>query len=127
MVHEREHRFDVAADGFRRALRLAPDSIAVKVRLAEVEVSRSEIPPARKLLRDVLETDPECLRALTALGRLESDEGAHDAALDLLWRAVEVSPDSNNVRFYLATALKRAGREDEAQAHLGFGGPRESD
>ncbi len=66
---------------------------------------------AEVLLREHLETEPECIEALTSLGAVLSDLGRHDAAIAVLRRAVAHEPADANAYFNLAAAMMNVTKQ----------------
>lgn len=54
------------------------------------------------------------------LGRLEMNRGHSDEAIRWFQQAVDYNPRHRQARYRLATALKTAGRNDEAKPHFDF-------
>ena len=65
----------MASDSLRRALRLRPKSVELRLALAEVEFDRGNHAEARRLIERVLDLDPGNARASEALGTLGRLEG----------------------------------------------------
>lgn len=64
-------------------------------------------------------TDPERPRALVGLGSSLRNVEGHDDAVAVLRGAVAAYPEHAALRFFLALALRSAGREREAFATMG--------
>jgi Tfp pilus assembly protein PilF len=76
--------------------------------------------PARSLLQSILKEYPESMQAHLDLGSLESDAGSFGPALIELERAHELAPNSPEVRYALAIALRGAGNVAEAKEHFEY-------
>jgi tetratricopeptide (TPR) repeat protein len=68
--------------------------------------------------RQALEADPARADALTGLGVALYKQGALDAALDVLRRAVGAAPGSPEGRLYLGLVYLRRGQERAAEAEF---------
>jgi tetratricopeptide (TPR) repeat protein len=90
--------------------------------LREVECYRiqGQDAAARQRLQSILKEFPDNMQAHLELGSLESDAGSFESALVELERARELAPNSPEVRYPLAIALRRLGRGKEAKPHFDF-------
>lgn len=94
---------------------------------AELAARTGEIDLARRLYADAMAGDPPATsaRAQAALGRLAFDEGDHDAAVDLLERALAEPalpiPERTTTLELLGKALALLARFDESRAALDQG------
>jgi predicted O-linked N-acetylglucosamine transferase (SPINDLY family) len=71
---------------------------------------------ARRVLRRLLDKDPNATGALQLAGIVASELGTHDQAVRYLTRARDLSPSSAGAHLNLGKALQAAGRLDEAMA-----------
>lgn len=69
------------------------------------------------LYRQTLETYPKLLPARINLGLLLLESNQADAAAAEFTRALEIDPDHARAHHYLAAALERGGKKDEAIEH----------
>lgn len=94
----------------------------LSARLREVECLRIQGEPdvVRQLLQSILKEYPDSMEALLDLGSLESEAGNFEAALVWLQQAVKLAPQSPDVRYALAIALRGAGRTQEAKEHFDY-------
>ncbi|MBS0203537.1 MAG: tetratricopeptide repeat protein [Planctomycetes bacterium] len=75
---------------------------------------------AGQLLQSILIEFPDSLQAHLELGSVESDAGAYGPAIEQLETARKIAPNSPEVRYALAIALRGAGREAEASEHFEY-------
>jgi tetratricopeptide (TPR) repeat protein len=107
-----------AAAHLEQALRLSPDYLPARVRLAEALLESGERERSRQLferLRSIPASEPA---AELGLGRLDAAENRHDAAVAHLQRAVELFPEWGAAYYALALSYRALGRRDEAQRAL---------
>lgn len=71
---------------------------------------------ARAMYQDILQRHPDQADALHLLGVLRDQQGAHAEAVDLISRAITVSPGEASFHGNLGTALTAMLRDEEAEA-----------
>jgi protein O-GlcNAc transferase len=76
-----------------------------------------QIVEAQKLFRDILKADADNVAALHFLGITEHQLGRHEAAIDLLRRAIHRNGRIPDLHFNLGAILLAVGRLDEAAPH----------
>ncbi|NNL99218.1 MAG: tetratricopeptide repeat protein [Gammaproteobacteria bacterium] len=77
-----------------------------------------QLDAAREVIGRAIELDPRYVEALTALGEIELELGAGDAAVAQFRRAVSAAPHDRRVQLSLAQALNAAGRFESAAGEL---------
>ncbi len=118
VVLQRLARHAEAADRLQQGLRIRPDYLPARIRLAEALLESGERERSRPLfeaLRSHALSEPA---AELGLGRLDAAEGRHDAAVQHLERAVALFPDWGAAYYALALSYRALGRRDEAQHAL---------
>ena len=90
--------------------------------LREVECHRiqGDEKVARQRLESILKEYPDSMQAHLELGCVESDLGAFEAAIEELEQARKRAPNSPEVRYALAIALRGGGREAEAKEEFAY-------
>ncbi len=83
-------------------------------RLGRIYEGRGKLDAAKAAYRRSLNADPDCIEALSALGKVLSDERAYGAAVDHLEKARALDPDHTETLANLAPVLARLARHDEA-------------
>ena len=83
-------------------------------RLGRIHQGRGKLDAAKAAYRRALNTDPDCIEALNALGKLLGGERAYSAAADHLEKARALEPDNPETLAILAPVLAWLGRHDEA-------------
>lgn len=85
---------------------------------ADCLYARGDSAEACRLAQRALKTEPDQRLALLVLGRLAFDVREYAQAVDLLSRAVKVAPNDYDLRYSLMTALRAAGRIQQAEEEL---------
>ncbi|WP_437573429.1 UDP-N-acetylglucosamine-peptide N-acetylglucosaminyltransferase [Sorangium sp. So ce887] len=79
---------------------------------------RSALVRGERLLRQHLETEPDCVDALTSLGAVLSDAGRHAEALIALRRAEGLGSTDANTYYNLAVAMMNTSERGEARGYF---------
>ena len=118
IVLERLARHADAASHLDEALRLSPDYVPARVKLAEALLESGDRDRSR-LLFDALRANPLSEPAAEfGLGRLAAAEGRPDTAVVHLQRAVALFPEWGAAHYALALSYRALGRSDEARRAL---------
>ena len=75
-----------------------------------------DLDAAEALYLRILRDAPAQIDSLHLLGLVANQRGRHEAAIELIGRAIALKPDFADFRTNLAAALKAAGRLEEAEA-----------
>ncbi len=106
---------------YTHLLPLAPDSLRVRVNLAQALQDAGEREQARVAYEEIVRRwpeRPETADALNNLGNLDRDAGRPLAALGAFERALALRPEHVAARNGRALALQAVGRTDEAEREL---------
>jgi tetratricopeptide (TPR) repeat protein len=118
IVLERLARHADAASHLDQALRLSPDYVPARVKLAEALLESGDRDRSRPLF-EALRTNPVSEPAAEfGLGRLAAAEGRHDEAVVHLQRAVALFPEWGAAYYALALSHRALGHSDEARRAL---------
>ncbi len=98
-----------------RAARLAPDSLAVRLRLAEESLKRERIDEADALFRDLRTDYPDHPRVLLGVGQIELRRSRSQEALEPLQKAALDPTARRSARAALAEAQARLGNAAAAE------------
>jgi tetratricopeptide (TPR) repeat protein len=90
------------------------DRAWVLTQAAHLELLAGRPEAAERLLVEALHLFPDYHYALAKLAQVRSSQGRHEEAASLMRRRYEMAPHPENL-YDLATAMKRAGRDDEAR------------
>src|SRR5262249_1890667 len=102
----------------REALKIRPDYLPARVRLADALLSTGQIDESRGVFSALVrepEAEPE---ALFGLGRIAPTEGKHDEAGSDVQRALTLFPEWGAANYSLALSLRALGRREEAAQAL---------
>jgi len=80
---------------------------------------QGRVPEAERLYAEVLESMPQNVEAMSALGVASLRHGDVERAIALLGEAVRLAPDQAGARLHLAAALERAGQRHSAVLQYG--------
>jgi protein O-GlcNAc transferase len=115
---QRLARHAEAAARFDEALRLAPDYVPARAKLAETLVDSGSLDRAGQLY-DALRREPAAEPvAEFGLGRIAAARDRHDIAVNHLERAVALFPEFGAAYYALALSYRTLGRRDAAQRAL---------
>jgi tetratricopeptide (TPR) repeat protein len=124
-VLDRLARPSDAVAQLREALRIRPDYLAARARLADALFSAGELDDSRTVFA-ALARDPvaEPL-GLFGLGRILASQGKHEEAVQTIQRALALFPEWGAAQYTLALSLRALGRRAEAeqalQRHVEYG------
>ncbi|HEY0253478.1 MAG TPA: tetratricopeptide repeat protein [Kofleriaceae bacterium] len=114
-----EERDPVAAiDGYRRSLRLRPESTEAWINLGRLFAESSDAEAARDCFKSALELDPAEPTAVYNLGVLAQDAGRESEAIELYRKALELDPQLAEAHYNLATLFDQAGDSRSAIRHI---------
>lgn len=102
---------------FERAIDARVPTADAHLGLASCLAEAHRTEDALAALRSADRAEPDNPVVIANLGVLLSDSGRPAEGLPHLERALELDPSFNQARFYLAVALARLGRKDEARKH----------
>ncbi len=114
--HATRAQYALAEQSARKAIDIAPRSAFAYYTLGNVYHAALDLPKAESAYRFALAMDPQSSEALEAFGTLFLFHGHPAKAIPLLQRAAALPHADSETFLYLAFALGRAGRLDEANA-----------
>jgi tetratricopeptide (TPR) repeat protein len=97
---------------------VTPETWRLRMQSASAAHQRGELDTAERGYREVLAAAPDQPDAVHFLGLLLHQRGHSAEALDLLQRALPLSPRNHLFRGNLASVLQQLGREQEAERHF---------
>jgi Flp pilus assembly protein TadD len=114
----RAQQYPEAADLYEELRRGRPDDLRVLLGLTRCRERMGRPDEARALARELEERFGGTGEAVLECGRLALTDGRVEDAERLLRRAVELAPNDHEAHYQLGLCLERAGKPEEARAHL---------
>lgn len=111
-------RFAEAVTQLQLAQELDPLSLAINTDLAASYYYAREYDKSERYLVNLLELNPNFVRALVVLGRVYERLGRHSEAIEMLTRAADLSSDELATTMALAHVLTTAGNPKAANQKL---------
>ncbi len=106
---------DGAIREFQQELKISADHVSSMLQIAFEYLRRSDWEAARPWAQQVIDLDPRDFAARRALGQVLLETGDTAGAVRQLETGVRLAPDSPSMRFMLARAYQKAGRQADAQ------------
>jgi len=121
-MHLREGNYQKARAAYEGALQMQPGfwpaANDLAVLLCERAASAADLDKALSLAQSALKSRPEDPAVQDTLGWIWYKKGDMGKALEMLQRAQGKAPESAEINYHLGMALVKAGRREEARAHL---------
>ena len=113
-VYLLEEDSDKALAEFQQELKTSPNHVPSILQIAFEHLKRSEWEAAKTWAERVVELEPRDFAARRALGQALLEIGNTAGSIEHLETGTRLAPDSPSMRFMLARAYQRAGREADA-------------
>jgi tetratricopeptide (TPR) repeat protein len=124
-VLDRLARPQEAAAQLREALKIRPDYLPARVRLADALFAAGELNESRTMFSSLAAEPQAEPLGLFGLGRIQAAEGKHEEAVRTIQRALTLFPEWGAAQYALALSLRALGRRAEAeqalQLHVQYG------
>jgi len=117
-VLERLARPADAAARLREALKIRPEYLPARVKLADSLLNAGAIEESRALFTALLREPLAEPEAVFGLGRIAAAEGKHDEAVRKIRQAISLFPEWGAAYYALALSLRALGQRDDAQQAL---------
>ena len=108
---------DEAAAAYRRALEIDPALVPALINLANLHYTQDHLVEAMALYERAIVLEPDVFEGYFNLGNIHHDLGRYRAAEEYYLHALAVNPRYADAHLYLAVALEKDGRSDEAKPH----------
>jgi predicted TPR repeat methyltransferase len=108
---------DEAAAAYRRALEIDPRLVPALINLANIHYAEEHLIEAMALYERAIVLEPDVFEGYFNLGNIHHDLGRYRAAEEYYLHALAVNPRYAEAHLYLAVALEKDGRSDEARPH----------
>jgi hypothetical protein len=106
-----------AAAAYRRALEIDPRLVPALINLANIHYTEEHLIEAMALYERAIVLEPDVFEGYFNLGNIHHDLGRYRAAEEYYLHALAVNPRYPEAHLYLAVALEKDGRSDEARPH----------
>jgi len=106
-----------AAAAYRRALEIDPRLVPALINLANIHYTDDRLIEAMALYERAIVLEPDVFEGYFNLGNIHHDLGRYRAAEEYYLHALAVNPAYAEAHLYLAVALEKDGRSDEARPH----------
>lgn len=109
-----ENRLEEADAACEAALDASPDDVNIVALMGAIRMARDDLDSAESLLRRAIDIEPAFLRPRKDLAALYLAREDFQGAIVQFRKIISMAPDHAPAMRGLATALERAGRDDEA-------------
>ena len=100
---------------FKEELKLSPDHLPSILQIAFEYLKRLDWESARPWAQKAVDLDARDFAARRALGQVLLETGDTDGSIEQFETGVRLAPDSPSLRFMLARAYQKAGRQEDAE------------
>lgn len=107
-----------AIEAFRDALRVRPDYLPARLKLAESLLAQGEVEESRAIYEDLLQRDPQSAWAHYGLGKVQETRGDSRLALRHYRQACQLYPGFGPAHYALGLLYRDAGETEQARLHL---------
>jgi len=107
-----------AARTLRAALRLNPDYLAARLKLAESLFNARELETSHGVYTEIVQESPDAAEAYFGLGRIAVARGDPTAARESFRKACDLFPAYGAAHYALAQVDRKLGKSEEAQQEL---------
>lgn len=114
----KQGQYTKAVETLREALKLRPDYVPAKLKLADSMFSAGQVEAAGKLYQQIAEQHSSNAEAYYGLGRVQATRGNTQAAVQSLLKACELVPQYGAAQFALAVAYRKLGELQKAAEHF---------
>lgn len=105
---------------YELVLKEDPKNTDVKAQLAMTYITTSNPMQGIGMLREILEENPNHIKATENLGLLSVQSGQYDKAVIRFEKLVELTPDDVSAHLYLGVSYKETGAKQKARKELEF-------
>lgn len=118
-VQRVRQKFDESEQLLRKTLELKPGDLPTQIALGELLYDLDRFDASREIFTTVRSGHPLCVPAISGLGRIALAQEDAETAVELLTRALELSPASSALRYPLGLALRKTGEREKALEEMG--------
>jgi len=118
-ANEREGRLEEAIENWKELLAKVPaKGFLAFAKLEKALFDKGRFGEVSKLYRDMLQRDPDNLRALLAMANIHEKKGDIAEAIETCERAVQIDPESMAARSALVKFYRQKGDDQKVSQHL---------
>jgi tetratricopeptide (TPR) repeat protein len=117
-VQAAQGKHDDAVRSLKAALRVQPDDVPARLKLAESLIRLGEWQEARVIYQTISETHRDSAEAYYGLGRISAAAGDLTAAAAAYQNACDLFPEYGAAHYALALIDRKLGHETESQRHF---------
>jgi tetratricopeptide (TPR) repeat protein len=117
-IYFKQGRRDEARSWFAKELALDPCSAKTHHYLGEIAFAEEKLDEAAESYRKAIACEARFTDSFIGLGMVSERRGDLTQAIQFYRQAVRLQPDDAQARFKLGSALRRTGRQQEAEAEL---------
>lgn len=110
-----EDKNEDAAREFQAELRISPKSAPAMIELARLEMLNNQVEESLKLAKGACAVEPQNSEVRRVYGQLLLEEKRYEDSAHELEIAKSLAPDSASIRFQLASAYRKLGRQQDAK------------
>lgn len=103
-----------ALQSYEKVLGFRPNDVQTRIKMAEIYVQGPEPMKGIGMLRGIVDSLPDNVPALIALGRLSLQSGQYDKAKERLENALKLEPRNTEALYFLAIAEAESGNAAKA-------------
>jgi tetratricopeptide (TPR) repeat protein len=103
-----------ALQSYEKALEGTPGDLHTRIKIAEIYVQGKDPMKGIGMLREIVDSLPDYVPALTALGRLSLQSGQYDKAKERLEKVLKLEPQNTEAMYFLAIAEAESGNNEKA-------------
>src|SRR6266508_2394582 len=117
-VYESRNQLEDAIKVYKQAIKANPDNMGFIERLGDLLAKLGRYKEAQEEVEALVDSLPRDPRVWLKLGALHYEQKQWDKAVSAFRQAVLLEPTNLRTRYFLATALMDAGKDDEARIEL---------
>jgi tetratricopeptide (TPR) repeat protein len=104
-----------ALQSYEKVLELVPGDVNTRIKMAEIYVQGTGEPmKGIGILKSIVDSLPDNVPALIALGRLSMQSGQYDKAKERLEKVLKLEPQNTEAMYFLAIAEAESGNSEKA-------------
>ena len=118
LIQSIDGKNDAAAVTLQEAVRLDPEYLPARMKLAEVLLGLNRLDESRDVCRLAARQDPRFVPAYYWLGRVAAAQGDLNSAIENYRTAGQLAPSFGSAHYALALAYQKLGNPAQAREHM---------